>query len=301
MAERRTQLDTFAMALMVFLCAIWGFNQVAAKITNESISPLLQAGLRSTGSAVLLWIWCAARRIPLFGRDGSLKAGVLAGVLFAGEFAAIFYGLKYTTASRGVLFLYTSPFIVAAGLHWLVPAERLRLPQILGLICAFIGVFAAFFEGARSSAGSLQWVGDALLLVGAAMWGATTVIVRASVLIRIDAAKTLFYQLTVSAVILLPASLIAGEPGFTHPTLTGWSLLAWQIVAVSFASYLGWFWLIAHYPATRLAAFSFLSPLFGMIFGAVILSEPITPLLIVALVLVAAGLWLVNRRPRAAV
>ncbi len=289
------------MGLMVLFCAVWGFNQVAAKVTNESISPLLQAGLRSTGSAILLWIWCAARRIPLFQRDGSLKAGLLAGILFAGEFGIIFYGLQFTTASRGVLFLYTSPFIVAAGLHWLVPAERLRLPQILGLLCAFVGVFAAFFEGARSSTGGHQWVGDLLLLVAAAMWGATTVVVRASVLIRINAAKTLFYQLTVSAVVLLALSWVIGEPGFTHPTALGWSLLTWQIVFVAFASYLGWFWLIAHYPATRLAAFSFLSPLFGMIFGALLLSEPVTPLLIVALVLVAAGLWLVNRRPRAAV
>jgi drug/metabolite transporter (DMT)-like permease len=285
---------------MVLLCTVWGFNQVAAKVANESISPLLQAGLRSAGATVLLWIWCAVRGIPLFSRDGSLKAGLLAGLLFAAEFGIIFYGLQFTTASRGILFLYTSPFIVAAGLHWLVPAERLHLPQILGLLCAFVGVFAAFAEGAASG-GAQTWLGDLLLLLGAAAWGATTVVVRASVLIRIPAAKTLFYQLAVSAVVLPLTSWLVGEPGFTHPTALGLGLLAWQMVAVAFASYLAWFWLITYYPAMRLAAFSFLSPLFGMVFGAVLLNEHITPLLIVALALVAAGLWLVNRRPRAAV
>lgn len=297
MTERRTHLDALAMGLMVLFCAIWGFNQVAAKVTNASISPLLQAGLRSAGSVALLWIWCVARGIPLFARDGSLKAGILAGLLFAGEFGVIFYGLQFTTASRGVLFLYTSPFIVAAGLHWLVPAEKLRLPQILGLACAFVGVFAAFAEGARSH-GDRNWIGDLLLLLAAALWGATTVVVRASALTRVSAGKTLFYQLAVSAVTLPIASWIVGEPGFTNPTALGIGLLVWQIVVVAFASYLGWFWLITRYPATRLAAFSFLSPLFGMIFGAMLLGERVTPLLIVALALVGAGLWLVNRRPR---
>ncbi|HEY1721155.1 MAG TPA: DMT family transporter [Magnetospirillaceae bacterium] len=300
MTERRTQLDALAMGLMILFCAIWGFNQVVVKIANASISPLLQAGIRSAGAAILLWIWCGVRGVPLFARDGSFRAGILAGLLFAAEFGLIFYGLQFTTASRGVLFLYTSPFIVAGGLHWLVPAERLRLPQVLGLVCAFVGVFAAFAEGARAT-GDRQWAGDLLMLAAAAVWGATTVVVRASALIRISASKTLFYQLVVSAITLTLTAWAVGEPGFTNPTPVGLGLLVWQIVVVAFASYLGWFWLIGHYPATRLAAFSFLSPLFGMIFGAVVLGETVTPILVVALVLVAAGLWLVNRRPRIAV
>jgi len=282
----------------VLFCAIWGFNQVAAKIANASISPLLQAGLRSGGATILLWIWCTARGVSLFRRDGSFWPGLLAGVLFASEFGLIFLGLQYTTASRGVLFLYTSPFVVAAGTHWLVPSERLRARQLVGLLCAFAGVFAAFGEG-LATPGDRQWIGDAMMLVAALAWGATTVLVRASALSRISAGKTLLYQLAVSTFCLVAASFITGEPGFTDPTTVGIASLIWQIVIVAFASYLGWFWLMTHYPANRLAAFSFLTPLFGMLFGALLLGERIAPLLALAMVVVAIGLWLVNNRPNA--
>lgn len=296
MMPRRTHLDALAIAMMVLFCVTWGLNQVAAKVANESITPLFQAGLRSAGAALLLFLWCLARRVRLFGRDRSLKAGILAGLLFGSEFGFIFWGLQYTTASRGVVFLYTSPFIVAAGLHWLVPSERLEVRQIVGLVIAFAGVFAAFIEGLSGENGS-QWIGDAMLLTAAVLWGASTVVVRSTVLSRISAGKTLFYQLVVSAVLLLSTSWLVGERGFTDPTAIGLASLAWQTIVVAFASYLGWFWLVGHYPATRLVAFSFLTPLFGMAFGALLLGESVTPLLGVALVLVALGLWLVNRRP----
>lgn len=299
MSQHRSHLDALAIGMMVLFSATWGLNQVAAKVANDSISPLLQAGLRSAGAALLLYLWCMMRRIRLFGRDGSLRAGILAGVLFGGEFGFIFWGLQYTTASRGVLFLYTSPFVVAAGLHWLVPSERLKPLQVAGLSLAFAGVFAAFVEGLHGGKDG-QWIGDAMMFIAAILWGASTVVVRSTVLNRVGASKTLLYQLAVSATGLLLASWLAGEQGLTNPTTLGWASLAWQTVVVAFASYLGWFWLIAHYPATRLAAFSFLTPLFGMAFGAVLLGEHITPLLGVALVLVAFGLWLVNRRPTVA-
>ncbi len=285
------------MSLMVLFCAIWGLNQVAAKVANASISPLLQGGLRSVGAAILVWMWCQARGIPLLTRDRSLWPGLLAGLLFGGEFGAIFVGLQHTPASRGVLFLYTAPFFVAAGLHLLVPAERLRPAQIAGLFCAFAGVIVGFSDRG-GDAGDQAWIGDLLMLVAAALWGATTILVRASVLSRIEPSKTLLYQLAVSAVLLVLASFAANEPGFTDPTELGLVSFAGQVVIVAFATYLGWFWLVRRYPATRLAAFSFLTPLFGMAFGAVLLHETITLQLVVAFLLVAAGLWLVNRRER---
>ena len=297
MTYRRTRLDALAMGLMLLFSALWGFNQVAVKVANESISPLFQAGLRSFAASAMIWIWCGARGIPLLKRDGSLGPGLLAGLLFAAEFGLIYWGLEYTTASRGVLFLYTAPFVVAAGTHWLVPSERLRWAQIAGLVFAFAGVFAAFADDTLSSTRQ-QLIGDAMLLAAAIIWGATTVTVRASVLARINPAKTLLYQLGVSAIGLLVAAAIVGEPGFTNPSSLGLVSLAWQIVVVAFASYLGWFWLMSRYLATELSAFSFLTPLFGMAFGATLLGEHVGPLLLLALVCVALGLWLVNRQPR---
>jgi drug/metabolite transporter (DMT)-like permease len=284
------------MALMVGLCVLWGFNQVAAKVANAGISPVLQAGLRSAGSVLLLMGWSRWRGIALFDADGSLKAGLVAGVMFSAEFAMIYWGLDYTPASRAVVFLYTAPFVVALALHSLVPAERLSRVQGLGLVCAFAGILLAFGDN-LSLPDSRQVIGDCMLLVAAVMWGGTTVLVRTSRLASISPSKTLFYQLGVSALVLPPASLLLGETGIIgEPSALIWASLAGQIVIIAFASYLTWFWLISRYPATRLSAFSFLTPLFGMVFGAWLLGERLTWTLSGAMALVAAGIWLVNRK-----
>lgn len=294
MPPRHTRIDATAATLMVVLCAIWGLNQVAAKVVNAGISPLLQAGLRSAGAALLLWAWSHYRGVRLFDRDGSLPAGLLAGALFAAEFALIYWGLEFTTASRAVVFLYTSPFWVAVGVHLLVPGERMRRDQVLGLVTAFAGVVLAFGDGLAFPSWS-QLLGDVMLLGAGLLWGATTVVVKASRLATVSASKTLLYQLGVSGTLLPLASLALAEPGIFAPTPFIWSVLAFQTVIVAFITYLAWFWLVAHYPAGRLSAFSFLTPLFGLIAGGVLLDEPITLGLVVAMALVGAGIWLVNR------
>ncbi len=295
MTGRKDRLDAFAMTAMVGLCAVWGLNQVAAKIAGAGISPLMQAGLRSTGAAVLLFAWAGFKGIPLFRRDGTLWPGIVAGLMFAGEFALMYGGLQYTTAARAVVFFYTAPFVVAVGLHLLVPSERLVRIQVVGLVAAFVGILVAF-GGSLSAPNGKQWLGDLMLLGGAALWGGTTVVVRATSLARISAAKTLFYQLVVSAVVLTIASPILGEPGFISPTPITWVSLAWQTAGIAFASYLAWFHLVAHYPATRLSAFTFLTPLFGMIFGMLLLHEEIGLGLWLAMALVALGIRLVNSK-----
>ena len=292
---RHERLDAFAMTAMVALCAIWGLNQVAAKVAGAGISPLMQAGVRSLGAAVLLYGWSVARGIPIFRRDGTLFAGLVAGAMFAGEFALMYGGLQYTTASRAVVFFYTAPFVVAIGLHVLVPSERLVRIQVIGLVAAFIGIVIAF-GGVLTAPSGKMWVGDLMLLGGAALWGGTTVVVRATALARTPAAKTLLYQLVLSGVVLTALSLLLGEAGFTNPTPLVWASLAWQTAGIAFASYLAWFHLVAHYPATRLSAFTFLTPLFGTVFGMLLLHEEVGLGLWIAMALVALGIRLVNSR-----
>jgi drug/metabolite transporter (DMT)-like permease len=296
MTPRRDRLDLLAFAIMFTLCLTWGFNQVLAKTANHGISPILQAGLRSLGAGLLVWAWSASRGIRLFDRDGTLVPGIVAGLLFAGEFALIFVGLEFTTASRTVIFIYTSPFVVALGVHLFVPGEKLHFVQVLGLAGAFVGVAIAFSSG-LSLPTYRQLIGDAMELGGAVLWGATTVLVKASRLARVSPNKTLFYQLAVSAIVLPPLSWLLGEPGVFAPTPVVLGAFAIQTVIVAFVSYLAWFWLVAHYPAGRLAAFTFLTPLFGVMAGWAILAEPLSSDLIVALVLVGCGIYVVNRAP----
>jgi drug/metabolite transporter (DMT)-like permease len=295
--ERKSHLDALAVTTLVVCCFLWGLNQVAAKAALPEIGALWQAALRSTGAAALLWLWARARGISLFDRDGTLPGGLLAGALFAAEFFCIFVGLQFTTASRMVVFIYTSPFVVALGMPLISRAERLHAVQAIGLVLAFAGVASAFSEGfSQPAAGPQQWIGDALGILAGILWGATSLAIRATKLTHASAEKTLFYQLAVSAVLLLAVAAATAPPPLHALSPLAWGSLAFQVVVVSFASYLVWFWLIRHYPATRIASFTMLTPVFGLILGALLLAEPITARLLIALATVAAGILLVNRK-----
>ena len=290
----RPHLDRFAMGLMVLLCTVWGLQQVAIKLANAGISPVWQAGLRSLGATALVWAWASARGVKLWSADGTLAPGLVAGLLFAGEFALIFWALEFTTASRGVIFLYTAPFFVALGAVWLLPHERMRRAQWAGMALAFAGVLALFGESLLLASGR-AWIGDLMMLLAASMWAATTLTVKVSPLIRVPAEKTLLYQLGVSALVLPLLSLAFGEPGVFAPTAMVWASLAFQTVIVAAASYVAWFWLISQYPATRLSSFSFLTPVMGVLAGGVLLGEALTPAVFAALALAGAGIWIANR------
>ena len=288
-------LDLTAVVVLVVLCASWALQQVAIKVANHGVSPILQAGIRSVGATVLLWIWMAVRRKPILERDGTLWWGIAAGLLFAGEFLLIYLGLEFTHASRAVIFLYLSPFVVALGAQLFVPDEHLRGIQVLGLCCAFAGIGVAFRDS-LSFPTNRMLIGDVMLVGAAVLWGATTVLVKASPLAKIEPGKTLLYQLAVSAVVLPVASLAMNEPGVVLITPLIAGCLLYQTVWVAFITYLAWFWLVRHYPASRLAAFTFLTPLFGVVAGGVLLDEPITNLLLVSLILVGTGIYLVSIR-----
>lgn len=302
---RRPHLDGRAIVLLVGCCAIWGLGQVATKLSLAEIPPLLQAALRSAGAALLLLAWSRWRG-PAFWQgvmagDGSARGGWLAGGLFAAEFACIFIGLQYTSASRMAVFIYLAPFVVALGMPFIARSERLSAWQLLGLLAAFAGVVWAFYEGfMRPTAGPRQWLGDALGLAAAVLWGLTTLVLRGSRLGQVVPEKALLWQLAVSALALAAASAAAGEAWPQRLSAASLWPLAFQTVVVTFASYLVWFWLVRHYPATQVAAFTLLTPVFGLLAGVGLLGEPLTARLVLALVAVCAGIALVNLAPRRA-
>ena len=290
---RLEQLDRTAVLLLIACCMFWGLQQVLAKATLTEVAPMAQASFRVLGATALLMVWCRIKGIRLFDADGSLGPGLLAGTLFAAEFACIFLGLQYTSASRLTIFLYTSPFWVAACLPLFVHTERLRLQQWLGLACAFAAVVFVLSHG--QTHGALAW-GDMLGLAAGAFWGLTTVSIRATGLIRIAPEKLLFYQLASSAVLLPAMSGLRHEAWFWNLSAFAWASLLAQTAIGAFASYLVWMWMLGRYPATRISAFVFLTPLFALLFGALWLGEPVSSQLLAGLALVAAGIVLVNRK-----
>ena len=301
MSSRKAHLDPTAISILLACCLFWGFQQVLVKATIPDVPPVLQAFLRFAGATVILWLWCRWRGIKVWARDASLWPGLIAGALFAAEFACLFVGLKYTSASRLTVFVYTSPLWVATLLPLWVKAERLRPMQWLGVACAFVAVLFALSEGffgtGKASGTTLVWLGDSLALLAGMLWGLTTVVIRASALSRISAERLLFYQVAVSAVTLPFVSLALGEAWTFDYSAFAWGSLALQTVVGAFASYLAWMWLLGRYPATRVSVFVFLTPMFALAFGAWWLHETITSTLVFALAFVAVGIVLVNRTP----
>ena len=272
----------------------WGFNNVAIKLAIHDIPPLIQSSARSLIAALLVGAWTQARGIPLFKRDGTLRAGIFAGVLFALEFLLIYRGLIWTTATRGVLFLYLAPFFVVIGSRWLVPGDHFHLSQWLGLLLSFVGIVIAFGLP-TPAADSRQVLGDLMLVGGAAAWAATTLTIKASALNRISAEKTLLYQLVVSAPLLGVGAMVFGERITATPSAVAIGAFAYQTIYVVSITFTIWFVLVVRYSAARLSVFTFLAPLFGVAAGHLVLGEPLTPAFAVAVALVAAGLLLVNR------
>ena len=282
-----------AVALMLMLCFSWGFNQIAIKLVLPEIPPYLQAMLRSAGALVVILTIAMIRGTRLFERDGSLKAGLFCGLMFGVEFVLIFHGLQFTSASRASVFLYTAPFFVAAGAYQFL-GERLRAVQWIGLAVSFAGV--AFAIGVpQPDVDATVLLGDLMVVAGAMLWAATTLCVKATALIRCPPEKALGYQVAMSIPILGLAAFFAGETIPHVPGALTLALMAWQAIWVVGMTFLIWFSLVKVYSASKLSAFTFITPLIGVAGGYFIMHDPLTPAFGVAAVLVIAGLYLVNK------
>lgn len=294
MSERRA-LDSKAASIMFVLCIIWGLQQVILKMAAPDISAVMQIALRSGLSALMVYPMIKlADGGSLWSRD-YLAAGILVGVLFASEFFLVAQALRFTSASHTVVLLYTAPIFVALGLHWKLPSERLSVLQWSGIALAFFGIIIAFlFHPADSVAASntALW-GDALALLAGILWAATTIAVRLTKLAEAPATQTLFYQLLIAFLLLFPLAFAMGQASI-HWTPFAIGSLLFHTIIVSFASYLIWFWLLKEYLASRLGVFSFLTPLFGVLFGVILLNEKIELNFIVGTVLVMLGIMVVS-------
>lgn len=295
----RAQLRWQPIAILLLCALTWGTNMAIVKMTFRELEPLFMAGLRSLVASACLYIWMRAKGIAIFPSRSILLHGIVVGFLFGLEFALIYVGLEYTLASRMYVLVYTAPFFVALGAHFFLKGDRINPWKVGGLVLAFVGIVALFSK----DLGSFSFTalpGDLLALAAGVVWGATTLYVKKYLAYQTVPLQTLFYQVFFSAPLLFFMSLMLENPTFSNLSLFGAFSLFYQCIIVAFLSYLAWFELIHRYPVSLLHAFSFFTPVFGVLLsGALILGEYIGPNLIVALTLVSVGMVLVNRQPKA--
>ncbi|ESZ38586.1 DMT family transporter [Mesorhizobium sp. L2C066B000] len=293
--DRRDAVDLAAASIMVGLTFSWGLNYVAAKISYAGFDPVFVSIARSIIGGLCVLGWCWLRGIRLFKADGSLVAGIIVGVLFGVEFLCLYIGLEYTTVARNTLLVNTMPFWVLVGGHFLL-GERINARKLGGLVLAFCGLVAVFSDGIAGGT-DVTLMGDLLSLGSGILWAATSIVIKRSKLVETSAEKLLLYQLAGAAIVGVLVLPFAGPPIRAVSALPALALLFQSLYIVAF-TYVLWFWLLRRYPASALSSFAFLSPVFGVLCGAIILGEAPTTRIFVALGLIAVGLIIVNRPAR---
>jgi drug/metabolite transporter (DMT)-like permease len=295
----RDYLDWKGVVAILSLTLLWGLNHPAIKYSNQGISPVFASTLRSIVASIFGGIYCLRKGEKLIHTNIMLFHGFIIGLLFGLEFACIYFGLLYTDAARSVIFVYMSPFVVALGAHFFLRGDRLTLLKVIGLILAFAGI-CVVFGGRPKSAKSTMFFGDALEILGAFFWGATTVYIKKFMAEKIHPINTFLYQLFFSIPILLIASYLLEPKWISGISPTILASLFYQSVIVAFISFLIWFKLIHQYSVSRLSAFTFFTPVFGVLFGILFLNEELTVSLMVGLPMVSTGIFVVNWRKRMA-
>jgi len=291
--QRKDHIDAFGAVSLIGFSALLGFNQVVIKLVNDGLQPVFSAGLRSFFAMVLIFLWMRWRRSGPHFERAVLPSGILSGVLFASEFILLYLALDLTTVARTSVLFYSMPVWLSLMVHFTVPEERLTPQKTLGLLLAFAGVCLALAD--RGVGGQASLAGDLMALGGSLGWAGIALLARISPFSRVGPTMQIFWQLCVSSVILLIAALFFGPlvRAFQPIHAAG---LGFQILAIATGGYLFWFWLLKIYPASGVASFGFLAPIFGVFFGWLILNEPVGPTLWAALALVSLGLILINRR-----
>ena len=295
--DRKTHLDAFGAGSLIAFALLLAFNQVVVKVANAGLQPAFFAGLRSVGAVFCVWAWLWWRGIPLRFPKGALLAGVIAGVFFAGEFLLLFIALDLTTVARSGILFYSMPVWMAIIAHFALPDDRVTPVKALGLALALGGVAVALLGRGQGNGGN--FLGDLAALGGAVGWAITALMAKASPLRHARPEVQLWIQVLVSGPILLLAAPFFGPLIRELEPIHLWAL-AFQIVVVVSAGFIFWLWLLSIYPASGVASFSFLSPVFSVLLGWLMLGEEIGPAIILALALVAAGIVLINRPPKRA-
>ena len=289
--ERKDRVDAFGALSLIGFSALLGFNQVVIRVVNEGLQPVFFAGLRSVGAVALVLLWFHFKRKDFGLHRSDLGPGLLIGVFFALEFTLLFTSLDLTSVARASIVFYTMPLWLALMAHVMLPGETITPVKALGLLLAFCGVAVVILW--RADAGDASFAGDVMALGASMCWAGIALVARTG-LKHVSPDRQLIWQLLVSAPLLLVAALFFGPFVRELAPIHLWGL-AFQIVVVAALGFGFWLWLLSIYPAASVAAFSFLSPIFGVAFGWLLLGEALGPAVRVSLVLVCAGLILINR------
>ena len=293
--EKKNKIDAFGAVALISFSLLLGINHVVIKIVNVGLNPIFFAGIRSFIAFLFIIIWMKFTRKPIVFNKKNINICLIAGLVFALEFLFLFLALDFTSVSRNSIIYYSMPLWLTILLFFTKNKEKLSFIKLLGLILAFSGVVISVSKndsGLIINSSSL--FGDFLAFLAALFWALLIIIAKNSNFNKEMPEMQLLWMVMVSGPILICFSFFIEDPIRDFQIIHIWGLLFQSIVVVA-GGFLFWLWLLSKYPASGVASFSFLTPIFTIFFGWLILSEVMTPDFIFAAFLVITGLILINK------
>ena len=291
---KKDQLDSFGVIALIGFSVLLGINHVVIKIVNTGIQPIFFCGLRSVIATIFVVGWMMYKRIPILIDIESAKLGIIAGLIFAGEFLCLFVALDYTSVIRNSIIYYSMPVWLTLMAHFFLPEEKITKTKIMGLLIAFSGVCWAILvrDNVSTTAGSL--IGDLFALAGSIGWALIILMARGTGFSKIGPEMQLLWMVLISGPVLILISPLFGDliRDFHTLHLLG---LAFQSIIVVAGGFIFWLWLLSIYPASGVASFAFLSPIFGIACGWIFLNETLDPSIIGSGLMVIIGIYLINK------
>ena len=287
-------VDFLAASFLIIFSILLGLNQVMVKLVNEGMHPVFQVALRSTFAIFPILIYCYILKKKIIINNGSLIPGIIAGILFAIEFIFLFTALDYSTVTRVSLIFYTMPVWLTLAAHFLIENDKLNLNKILGLIIALVGLFLAVYEPTTGYDTS-QFYGDAYSFLASLCWATIAIMLKTTRLSNATPETQLLYQLVVSGIILLPLSMQLNDY-IRNIDLDLILIFSFQVIVIMCMGFIGWLWIMSRYSASSTSSFAFLTPIFGVLFGWLIMDDPINEQIYLSLFFTCLGIYLINKR-----
>lgn len=285
-----------AGAFAVFVSALWSGNSIAIKSGLEYAPPLRLGWYRFVTGALVILIWAVYTKADLRVRRNELRPLAIIGLLFSIQLVFMNLGLKYTTAGHGAVLSVTFPIWMAVLSHFFIPGDRLALPRLGGILVAYAGVVVISLDGLGSDASKEVLIGDILSIIAGFLLGAR-LIFNARQGGRLDPNKLLLAQAVFGTATFVPASLILeGDPWIMNKELA--ISILYQGPVIAGFGFMANLWLIQRYLPSQVGVLNLSQPIFGIILAWLILDEPLTKLLWVGAILVAAGAGIAQRKTR---
>ncbi len=286
-------VDFKSGAALILLALLLGGHPVAMKFGLKGTPPIGMGAIRFAGGAISIALWGAFTGEPLKMKRNEVRPILWITLLFTAHIVTLNWGTHLTTAAHSTVLINTQTFFVSILAHFLIAGDRLNAKKLIGIVLSFCGV-ASIFRGSLELGGSRNLLGDSLVLASGFLV-ACRVVFGKRIMQYVHLYRFLAWQMIFGLIALSLLSLYTeGIEGYNFTSTVVLSHLYQGVIVAGFCFVL-WHTLLKRKSPSKIVVFFCLTPIFGVIFSAHFLSEKITWDLAAGALLVAAGMYVVNK------